>query len=93
MPPRPLSVHLMSDVPSVAHDVPPQKRKFVRGAYIEFHHLVITVAKEIMFIAAIVKPFQVPEHTSVFTISNPVSFDSLSFSVTPVLIPFVGVQL
>ena len=56
MPPRSLSVHLMSDVPSVAHDVSPQEYKFVRGAYIEFHHSVIAATKEIVFIAAIVKP-------------------------------------
>jgi hypothetical protein len=65
----------MSDVPSVAHDVSPQEYKFVRGAYIEFHHPVITVAKEIVFIAAIVKSFQISEHTSVFIIGSPVSFD------------------
>ena len=55
MPPWPLSVRLVSDVSPLSHDVSLQEYKFVRGAYIEFHHSVITVAKEIVFIAAIVK--------------------------------------
>jgi len=74
LPSRPLSAHLLSDVSPVAHNVPPQEEKFVRRAYIEFHHSVIAATKEIMIIAAIVKSFQISEHTSVFTIGSPLSF-------------------
>ena len=84
MPPRSLSVHLTPDVPPMAHDVSLLEYKFVRRAYIEFHHPVIAAIKEVMYNAAIVKPFQIPEHTFVFIIGNPISFDFYLFPVTPV---------
>jgi len=70
----PLSVHLVSDVSPVAHNVPPQEYKSVRRAYIEFRHSVIAATERIMFIDAIVKSFKISEHTSEFIIGSSVSF-------------------
>ena len=73
LPSRPLSAHLLSDVSPVAHNVPPQEEKFVRRAYIEFRHSFIAATEKVVFNAAIVKLFQISEHTSVFIIGSPVS--------------------